>query len=434
MTDSTTVLEQPVGADRAPAWPGPSRRPRVLIVSENESIPSDRRVWAIGKTLVAAGCQVVVVCPQGDESERAAGEREPYEVLEGIEIHRFKLKFAVSSLFGYVGEYLSALWKTQRLVARLSREAPFDLVHVCNPPDFMFLACGPAMRRGARLIFDHHDLTPELFAERFGDHHRLLHKLTLLVERLVFRAANVVIATNESYREIAQRRGGKRPEDVFVVRNGPDIDEFVPVQPDPTLRRGKQALIAYVGVMAPQDGVDHAIRALAELAEHRRDWHAVFAGEGEARPDLERLVTKLGIEDCVEFAGWLADEEIMRLLSTSDICLAPEPRNPLNDVSTMVKIAEYLAMSCPVVAYDLIESRRSAGDAAVYAIPNKVSSYAAKIEELLDDPERRGSMGAIGRERVERELSWECAQVQLLAAYRYALAGRLSAELGSLAR
>ncbi len=426
----SALLAAEHGRVGAPLSPGPGGRPRVLIVSENESIPSDRRVWAISKTLLEAGCEVVVVCPQGDESERASGERAPFEVRDGVQIHRFELRFAAGGLSGYAGEYLAALWRTRRLVRRLSRERPFEVVQVCNPPDFMFLAARPALRRGARLIFDHHDLTPELFQIRFGRRHRLVHRLTLLVERAALRAADVVIATNESYREIALTRGSKRSADVFVVRNGPDLARFLPAEPDIALKRGKPLLIAYVGVMAPQDGVDHAVRALAATAARRRDWHAVLAGEGEAREGLERLAAELGIGDAVEFAGWLDDEQITRLLSTCDVCLAPEPSNPLNERSTMVKIAEYLAMSRPVVAYDLLESRRAAGDAAAYATPNDVESLAARIEELLDDPERRAVMGAIGRDRVERLLSWELSQAELLAAYRRALGASLGARAG----
>jgi glycosyltransferase involved in cell wall biosynthesis len=395
--------------------------PRVLIVSENESVPSDRRVWAISTTLVKAGGEVVVVCPQGDETERAGGERAIFERRDGVEIHRFPLRFAAGGPPGYIREYSSAFCRVWAIVRRLSRERPFQVVHACNPPDFMLTAAWPARRAGARFIFDHHDLTPELFRARFGDGHRLLHRLTLLSERLSFGLADVVIATNDSYAEIAQGRGGKAVHDVFVVRNGPDLRTFRPVAPDSQLKRGKPFLISYVGVMAPQDGVDHALRALALLRRCRRDWHAVFAGEGEAREELERLARELGVQDSVEFVGWLGDADIARLLSTSDLCLAPEPMSPLNDLSTMVKIAEYLAMSRPVVAYDLHESRRAAGDAGVYAESGDTAAFAELIAELLDDAERRLAMGKIGRTRVEQALSWERSEVTLLEAYRSVL-------------
>jgi glycosyltransferase involved in cell wall biosynthesis len=403
------------------------RRPSVLIVSENESIPSDRRVWAIARTLHAAGCEVVIVSPQGDESERASDERDPFEVREGIEIHRFPLRFAEGGVRGFVAEYASALRETRKVVARLSRQREFDVVHVCSPPDFMFLGAVPALRRGARLIFDHHDLSPELFITRFGERHPIVHRLTLLAERLAIGAADTVLATNESYRRIATERDRKAPERVFVVRNGPDLRSFRTTEPDPALKRGKPHLISYVGVMAPQDGVDYALHALADLARRRRDWHAVFAGEGAARPELERLATELGIGECVEFPGWLGDGEITRLLSTSDVCLSPEPNSPLNDRSTMMKIGEYAAMGRPIVAFDLQESRLSAGDAALYARANDASSFADRIGELLDQPDLRTRMGAVGRERAVRMLCWERSEEQLLNAYQGTLArGRKS--------
>lgn len=395
--------------------------PRVLILVENNPIHSDRRAWNICLALVRAGCEVVAVCPQGPNDERPC-----YELRDGVQIHRYPLRFADGGVGGYVREYGSALWHTWRLVRRLSRERPFDVVHACNPPDFLLFAAWPARRAGARLVFDHHDLTPELFVTRFGTRHRWLHRLTLLLERMCFAVADVVLATNESYRQVAHTRGGKRPEEVFVVRNGPDLRRFRPLTPDPSLKRGRPLLIGYVGMMAPQDGVDHALRALALLGERRQDWHAIFAGEGDARPELSRLSAELGIEDRVEFVGWLGDEQIARLLSSADVCLAPEPQSPLNDVSTMIKIAEYMAMSRPVVAYGLRESRFSAGEAGAYADANDVASYATRIDELLSDPARRLQMGRIGRERVEQELSWEHSERHLAAAYRSVLDGSSS--------
>jgi glycosyltransferase involved in cell wall biosynthesis len=412
-----THANSPV-AERANAMFGaPGAAPRVLILVENNSVPSDRRVWNISAALVRAGCEVVVVCPQGREDERALSE-----LRDGVRIHRYPLIPADGGMVGYLREYASALWQTWRLVKRLSRERPFDIVHACNPPDFLLFAAWPARRAGARLIFDHHDLSPELFLTRFQGRHRWLHRLTLVLERACFATADVVLATNESYRQIARTRGHKQPDEVFVVRNGPDLRRFRPLAADPTLKHGNPLLIGYVGMMAAQDGVDHALRALALLAERRKDWHAIFAGDGEARPQLSRLVCELGLQDRVEFVGWLGDEQIARLLCSCDVCLAPEPRSPLNDVSTMIKIAEYMAMSRPVVAYGLRESRFAAGEAAVYAEPNDVSSFAACIEELLADPARRAAMGRIGRERVERELSWEHSEHNLAAAYKSVLA------------
>lgn len=396
----------------------PATRPRVLILVENNSVPSDRRVWTIATTLVRAGCEVVVVCPQGARDERAVCEQR-----EGVLIRRYPLRAASGGLGGYVREYAMAMWRTWRLVRSLARERPFAVVHACNPPDFLLFAARPARRGGARVVFDHHDLTPELFRTRFGSRHRWLHRLTLAVERACVRAADVVLATNESYRQVATGRAGKRPDSVFVVRNAPDLGRFTPRAPDPTLKRGRELLICYAGLMADQDGVDHALHALALLGERRGDWHAIFAGEGPAREELGRLAGELGLRDRVELVGWLDDDRLMSLLSSADVCLAPEPSSPLNDVSTMIKIAEYMAMGKPVVAYGLRESRYTAADAALYAEPGDVASYAARIEDLLDDPHRRAELGRRGRERVQRELSWEHSERSLQAAYASILGG-----------
>jgi glycosyltransferase involved in cell wall biosynthesis len=385
---------------------------------ENVSVPSDRRVWPECRTLRAAGYDVVVICPQGSDGV----EDEPFVLLDGVAIHRYPLTFASGGIGGYVGEYARALWHTSRLVLRLARELDFDVVQACNPPDFLLLAALPLRRRGARFVFDHHDLVPELYRSRFGRGRGLVYRLALAVEQVAFRLADVVISTNESYRSVALERGRKHPEDVFVVRNGPNLETFRPLDPDPSLKRGRDYLLAYVGVMGPQDGIDLALRSLATLRGWRDDWHCVFVGAGDVLPDMQILARDLGIADVVEFTGMVNDDErIRRVLASADLCLAPEPKTPLNDVSTMIKIAEYMAMARPVVAFDLTESRVTAGEAARYARPNEPGSFARCIAGLLDDPEARRTMGRHGRERVEKQFSWEQSERALLAAYERAL-------------
>jgi glycosyltransferase involved in cell wall biosynthesis len=384
---------------------------RVLIISENAPVPADRRVWNISRTLAAAGWEVVIACAQG-----ADRDCEPYEVLEGIEIHRYPLRPAGNAL-GYAREYAQALWRLRRLIRRLSRERRFDVVHACNPPDVLLLAARSLRRQGTRFVFDHHDLVPELYRSRFGRGEDLGYRATLRAERIAYRLADVSLATNGSYARVAVERGGMDPEDVFVVRNGPDLTRFAPVEPDPQWRRGQAHLVSYLGIMGPQDGVDHALRALAALRARRDDWHAVFIGDGDALPAMRALADKLGLADRVEFAGWRGDDDIRRILCTSDVCLAPDPPSPLNDVSTMIKIPEYMALGRAVASYALHESRVSAGDAALYAAPGDPDDLGRCVAELLDDPERRARMGAQARERVETELSWQHSEGALLAAY-----------------
>ena len=278
-------------------------------------------------------------------------------------------------------------------------------------------------RKGTRLVFDHHDLAPELYEARYGRRDPFYFALRA-AERLAFRAADVVITTNESYRRIALERGKQRPEDVFVVRNAPDPAQFRPVEPDESMKRGRPYLITYLGVMAQQDGIDGALRALALLQEERDDWHAVFMGDGEIFEDMRQLAQDLGIGDFVEFTGLVLEDRILPTLSASDVCIAPEPSSPLNDRSTFVKVMEYMAMGCPIVAFDLPETRASAEDAALYAPPGDEQAFARCIATLLNDPEKRRVLGERGRARMAGELSWNKSRHELLRAYATVLGTR----------
>jgi glycosyltransferase involved in cell wall biosynthesis len=387
---------------------------RVLILLQNEPVPSDRHVWNQSTALTRAGYEVTVVCPTGEKRDRSS-----FAEIEGVTIHRYEPRRADERAIAYALEYLTALWSIRRLARRLARERPFDIVHACSPPDFLLLAALGLRRSGSRFIFDHHDLTPELYLTRFGG--GLLHRVTLIAEQVAFRSADVVLSVNDSYRRVAIERGRRDPADVAVVRTGPDLTQFVPSEPDQALKRGKRFLLAYVGVMGPQDGIDHALLALAELRTLRDDWHAVFMGDGDVVDEMRRLAAELGLADSVEFTGWVEHDTISQVLSTSDVCLAPDPKNALNDVSSMVKISEYMAMSRPIVSYDLAESRVGAGEAAVFAVPADHAGFASLVSELLDDPERRAAMGAAGRARAETVLAWEHQERALLAAYSHAL-------------
>jgi glycosyltransferase involved in cell wall biosynthesis len=392
----------------------PGRSGRVLILVQNEPVPSDRHVWNQCLALTRAGYEVTVICPTGERRDRTPSDR-----IDGVEIHRYEPVRAEGGVIDYAREYASALWHMTRRTRRLGRQRHFDVVHACSPPDFLLLAALPLKRGGTRLIFDHHDLTPELYETRFGG--GLVQKATLVAEQIAFRLADVVLSVNDSYRQIALTRGRRDPADVFVVRTGPDLTKFVPTASDDELRRGKRHLLSYVGVMGPQDGVDHALRALGRLRELRSDWHAIFMGDGDVLQEMRALTAELDLTDMVEFTGWVEHDTVRRVLSTSDVCLAPDPSNPLNDLSSMVKLSEYMAIGRPIVSYDLPESRFAAGPAAVYATANDVAAFAARIDELLDRPDLRDELAAAGRGRVQSLLAWEHQERALLAAYRRAL-------------
>jgi glycosyltransferase involved in cell wall biosynthesis len=389
----------------------PSTSRRVLMLVENVSVPFDRRVWQEALALRDSAYEVVVISPKGIDRDE-----DSHEIREGVEIHRFALRAAVGGAPDYVREYVAALWNIRRLVRRLGAERPVSVVHAGNPPDFLLAVARPLRRRGTRLVFDHHDLTPELYESRFG-RRGWPYRMLLAAERFAFRSADVVITTNDSYRKIAIERGGKHPDDVFVVRNGPDPDRFRPVSTDKSLKRGRPYLIAYLGLMGKQDGVDVAVRALAQLRTERRDWHAVFMGDGDVLDDVRRLTRDLGIADSVEFTGRVGDDRILPTLSTADVCIAPEPWSPFNDRSTIVKVVEYMAMARAVVAFDLTETRISAQDAALYAPHGDETAFAQLISTLLDDADLRRALGERGRQRVVQELGWHRSREDLLRAY-----------------
>jgi glycosyltransferase involved in cell wall biosynthesis len=395
---------------------------KALILVENLSVPFDRRVWQECTALRDTGWEVSVICPQG-----TGRDTEPFVELDGVKIHRYPLKAATGGPLGYLKEYGSALRHTARLARQVG---PVDVVHACNPPDLFFLLARRFKRHGARFVFDQHDLVPELYLSRFNRGKDFLYRVVCWLERRTYRAADIVIATNESYREAALTRGGKRPEDVFVVRSAPKVERFHLVAPEPELKKGQPYLLCYLGVMGPQDGVDYALRSLAKLRDlGRTDWHAAFVGAGDTFEAMKALSVSLGLADRVDFTGRISDEDLLRYLSTADVCLSPDPLNPLNDVSTMNKIMEYMAMSRPIVSFDLREARVSAGDAALYAPANDEAAFAKLIEALLDSPEDRARMGEIGRRRVAGPLSWDHSRASLLAAY--AAASRVASPAGT---
>jgi glycosyltransferase involved in cell wall biosynthesis len=386
---------------------------RILLVVENLSVPFDRRVWQEACALRDAGCDVDVICPEGTTTDR-----EPHAVIDGVTIHRYPLNEATGGAVDYLREYGRALWQTRRIARRLAADRPFDVVQACNPPDLLFLVALTLRRHGTRFVFDHHDLVPELYLSREDRPRRMVHRALLLLERLTFATADLVLSTNESYRQVAIDRGRVRPDRVHVVRSAPDLTRFRRGHVDRSLRRGRKHLLLYLGVMGPQDGVDHALRALDHLRRRRGrdDVHATFIGAGPSLDACVALARQLDLTD-VEFTGRVPDEVLARYLATADLGLAPDPMNPLNDLSSMNKVVEYLAMGVPVVAFDLKETRVSAGEAGLYAPANDDEALAACIDRLLDAPEQRARMAAEGRRRVAAELSWDVSKDNLLAAY-----------------
>ncbi|GAB7007076.1 glycosyltransferase family 4 protein [Nocardioides sp. AN3] len=377
--------------------------PRVLIIVQNLPVPFDRRVWLECRTLRDAGYDVTVICPRGKDTGA-------YQVVDGVTIHGYRPYAPGGSALSYVLEYAYSFLATLRLALKARRRGGFAVVQACNPPDIFWpLARWLRLRDGTRFVFDHHDLCPELFESRFPTGSRLALKGLRLLERATFRTADRVTSTNESYRSIAMRRGGKPPAEVSVVRTGPDPQVMKAKAPVPAERRGRAHLVAYLGVMGPQDGVD-VVLAAADHVVHglgRTDISFTLMGGGDCHAELVAERDQLGLQDYVELPGRVSDAYVADVLSTADVGLSPDPLNPLNDVSTMNKTMEYMAFGLPVVAFELVETRVSAGDGAVYVDPaTGARGFAEALVALLDDPESRQLMGKLGRERVETQLAW----------------------------
>jgi glycosyltransferase involved in cell wall biosynthesis len=396
-----------------------SSRPRALIIVQNLPVPFDRRVWLECKALTAERYDVTVVCPKGKGDPS-------YEVIDGVTLLKYRPYAPGGSALGFVVEYAYSFLATANLVLRARRRGKFEVLQACNPPDIFWpIARWFRRRDGSRFVFDHHDLCPELYDSRFPDGKALPRRGLLALERATFRTADHVVSTNTSYAEIAMRRGDKAQADVTVVRTGPDPERLRRKDALPALRRGRQHLVAYIGVMGPQDGVDLAVRAAAHVVQDldRKDVAFTFMGAGDSYDELVAMRDELGLQDYVELPGRVPDHTVLDVLSTAAVGLSPDPKNPLNDVSTMNKTLEYMAFGLPVVAFDLKETRVSAGAAACYIESGDVAAYARAIVELLDDEDRREAMGKTGRLRIEDELGWPYQRDAYIGVYD-ALVGR----------
>lgn len=389
---------------------------RVLLIVENEAVPFDRRMWNMSRALRDFGADVTVICPMfGPDSARR-------EVMDGISVLRYRGRFSDGSVSGYVKEYATAFVKTVYLLHRLTvAGGRFDIIHAANPPDIFWPVAFCTRLFGTKFVFDEHDLSPETYLSRFGKSGRrgVIYTILQCFQRLSYRSAHVILSTNLSYRDVALRVDPAYSEKTFVVRNGPDTRRFTRRAPRSELRAGYQHLAAYIGVMAVQDGVEYILRAVHHLVHHLdfADLIVYLIGDGDDRPRLQQLALDLGICSHVVFTGRIPDGPALEILSTADVFLSPDPVNPLNDVSTMTKMMEYMALGRPIVSFGLKEAMFSARESALYVRNNDVAAFAEGIREILGDPVRAQQMAAVGTARVESELSWQKQSEVLLAAY-----------------
>lgn len=389
---------------------------RILIIVENQTVPFDRRVWREACSLRENGYDVTVLCPRRKSSSKG------YEILQGVRIYRHPSPAEGSTPLGYLWEYGCSLFWEFLYTCWIYLRHRVQVIQGCNPPDDIFLVALPFKVLGVKYIFDHHDANPELYISKYGKEGSL-YKILVWLEKQTYRFSDVLIATNTSYKELAVKRGGMAPENVFVVRNGPDRTGFKPVPPNPARKNGKQYLVGYVGNMSVQDGLDILLDVALHIKDSgRRDIFFTCVGGGTELNKLKTMVEEKGLLDTVCFTGRVSDQELLEVLSTADLCVNPDRPSEMNDISTMIKIMEYMALGKPIVQFDATEGRFSAQEASLYADKNAgVADFAAKIIWLLDRPDERAKMGAYGRKRIEEQLAWEYSVPELLAAYKCAL-------------
>ncbi len=388
---------------------------KILIIVQNLPVPFDRRVWLEATTLAEHAYKVSVICPKGKKGKYNAW----YEYLEGIHIYRYPAPPEAYSALGYIFEFAYCWLATAMISLWVKVFRGFDVIQACNPPETFFVLAWIYKQFGCKFIFDHHDLSPEMYVAKGGIKNGLLYRGLLLLEKLTFNTADVVMTTNQSHKDIAKSRGGISDEKIFIVRSGPDLSRLVPVSSVPALKHGRPWLVCYLGEMCPQDGVDYLLRAADYIINEkdRTDIQFTFIGGGAAMPDMQKLSKEMGLDNWVHFTGRVSDEDLCRYLSTADVCVDPDPYTEWANQSTMNKIMEYMAFSKPVVAFDLRENRFSGQGAAVYAKPNEEQKMGSLILDLIEDEKQRRRMGEYGRKRVEMELSWEYSVPPLLKAY-----------------
>jgi glycosyltransferase involved in cell wall biosynthesis len=395
-----------------------SAKCRILMLLENLPFPQDIRVRREAGTLVSAGYRVTVLCP--------AATGQPFrERVNGVQVFRYPAPRAANGFLGYAWEYGYSMAASFLLSLLVFLRDGFDVVHAHNPPDtFVFIAAFYKMF-GKHFIYDHHDLSPEMYQARFSNGgNRLVHHVLVLLEQLSCRFADHVVVTNESYKSMAMERGGVPEERVTVVRNGIELGRVgESVQPDRALRQMGKTVIGYVGVMGHQDGVDYLLRALHHLLRdlRRNDFYCVLVGGGDAWEGLRKLARDLGLSDHTRFVGFVFGEGLRRYLAAADICVDATPSNPYSDRSTMFKIMEYMSLGKAIVAFDLPEHRFTAQQAVEYVAPNNELEFARALARLMDDPSRRAYLGAFGQNRIKNQLAWEYSAVNLLRAYRQVL-------------
>lgn len=398
--EASTVVGLGTGRRHTPTRPEDAGH--VVIIIQNLPLRLDRRVRNECRALVAAGYAVSVICPKEDPAE---ADR---HTLDGTDVFSYSAPEGADGPVSFAYEFAYCWLQAARLTRLINQERRIDVLQACNPPDTYWLLGALWKFRGRAYVFDQHDLCPEVYEARFGKRGPL-HRGLLWLEQQTYRVADRVISPNPEYRQIALERGQVPADRTAVVMSTPDPALMRRTQDHPELRGGLRHLVCYVGIMGPQDGVDHLLAAVDSYVHElgRRDTRFALLGFGDSLAELREECTRRGLDPWVTFTGRVDHEELGRWLSSADVGITPDPPCEFNQRSTMNKTLEYMAHEVPVVATNLRETRRCAAEAAVYVTGEDPDELAVAISDLLDDPEGRHRMEQIGRDRIEHVLAWQ---------------------------
>ncbi len=397
----------------------------IVFLVENGSVPNDMRVWKEACVARDVGLDVTVISPRGTRVDR-----EKYVVIDGIRVHRYRQVVLGAGFGSYVVEYLVSLLLIAWLVFRVALHGRIDAFHVANPPDLFFMVTAPYKLFGARYIFDVHDLFVNTFESKY-EHNRsplksLIVRILRVVERVNIAFADLVVVTNRSYQEYVREHYRIPDEKMFIVRNAPPLDARAEIPGDDRLRRGRKYMMVFFGNMGEDDGVDVILHACHHLArtEGFSDFVCYLIGPTEvaaspAIQSLRKLHKELGLEGFVEFTGYLPWRDVHRYLNTADVALSPDTFTQQNNLSTMIKIMEYMSHGLPIVSFDLKENRYSAGDAAVYCDGYDWNDFAESVRALLLDEPKRRSMREVGLNRYRSEFNWNPSAEVLRRVYAH---------------
>jgi len=389
----------------------------VLIIVENLPVPFDRRVWQEANTLKDEGAYVSIICP------KMKGYNKSFERINNIDIYRHPLPLEASGALGYLLEYSVALFWEYFLSLKIFLKKRFEVIQGCNPPDLIFIVALFYKLFGVKYVFDHHDINPELYIAKYNKK-GIFYKFMLLAERLTFKTANYSIATNQSYKEIAIQRGKMPAQNVQVVRSGPKLDRLTPGEGNKIYKKGRKFLVGYVGVIGEQEGLDLLLEAAKFITKERNDVQFAIIGDGTELPKIKTSTVEMGLNEFVDFYGRVDDKTMVDILNTADVCVNPDKPTEMNNLSTMNKIMEYMALKKPIVQFDLKEGKLSAQEASLYAKNTSTEDFADKIVWLLEHPEARIRMGIFGYERIINDLSWKHESEKLINLYNTIFKGK----------